>query len=63
LVGFEVLGRADGGKAAERGGSASKPSKLRSFDPNRIADLEYQAWVGYYLGRWPQVLIASVRLG
>ncbi|MDR2983997.1 MAG: hypothetical protein LBV34_04065, partial [Nocardiopsaceae bacterium] len=41
---------------------AGRPSKLRSFDPNRIADLEYRAWVGYYLRRWPQVLVASVRL-
>jgi hypothetical protein len=43
-------------------GPARQPSKLRSFDPNRIADLEYRAWTGYYLRRWPQVLIASVRL-
>ena len=50
------------GKATDRGRPASRPSKLRSFDPNRIADLEYQAWVGYYLRRWPQVLTASVRL-
>ena len=28
----------------------------------RLADLEYRAWVGYYLRRWPQVLIASVGL-
>jgi hypothetical protein len=65
LVEFQLIagwGRAASGKAAERGGPGSKPSKLRSFDPNRIADLEYQAWVGYYLRRWPQVLIASVRL-
>ena len=38
------------------------PSRLRSFDPVRIADLEYRAWVGYYLRRWPQVLAASVGL-
>jgi hypothetical protein len=55
--------RAGGGKAAANGGrSVCQPSKLRSFDPNRIADLEYKAWVGYYLRRWPQVLMASVRL-
>jgi hypothetical protein len=41
---------------------AGQPSKLRSFDPGRIADLEYRAWVGYYLRRWPQVLMASVSL-
>jgi hypothetical protein len=39
-----------------------RPSRLRSFDPNRIADLEYQAWVGYYQRRWAHVLIASIRL-
>jgi hypothetical protein len=38
------------------------PSRLRSFDPGKIADLEYRAWVGYYLRRWPQVLVASVGL-
>ena len=38
------------------------PSRLRSFDPARLADLEYRAWVGYYLRRWPQVLIASAGL-
>jgi len=38
------------------------PSRLRSFDPVRIADLEYRAWVGSYLRRWPQVLAASVGL-
>jgi hypothetical protein len=38
------------------------PTRLRSFDPVRLADLEYQAWVGYYLRQWPRVLIASVGL-
>ena len=38
------------------------PTRLRSFDPVQIADLEYQAWVGYYLRRWPQVLRASIGL-
>ena len=42
--------------------SVGAPTRLRSFDPVRLADLEYQAWVGYYLRRWPQVLIASVGL-
>jgi len=27
-------------------GSAGAPNRLRSFDPVRIADLEYRAWVG-----------------
>ncbi len=42
--------------------NAGEPSRLRSFDPVRVADLEYRAWVGYYLKKWPQVLIASVGL-
>jgi hypothetical protein len=42
--------------------SAGLPSRLRSFDPVRLADLEYRVWVGYYLRRWPQVLAASVGL-
>src|SRR5215468_4089028 len=37
-------------------------TRLRSFDPVRLADLEYRAWTGYYLRRWPRVLIASVGL-
>jgi hypothetical protein len=47
-----------------RGGNVSVvgPTQLRSFDPNRLADLEYRAWVGYYLRQWPQVLIASIGL-
>ena len=42
--------------------SSGSPGRLRSFDPVRIADLEYRLWVGYYLRRWPQLLVASVRL-
>jgi hypothetical protein len=42
--------------------SAGTPARLRAFDPVRLADLEYRAWVGYYLRRWPQVLIASIGL-
>jgi hypothetical protein len=38
------------------------PPRLRSFDPVRLADLEYRAWVGYYLHQWGRVLIASVGL-
>jgi hypothetical protein len=41
---------------------AGTPSHLRTFDPVRLGDLEYRAWVGYYLRRWPQVLIALVGL-
>ena len=39
-----------------------QPNRPRSFDPSRIADLEYRAWVGYYLGKWPQVLAALAGL-
>src|SRR5580693_10687046 len=42
--------------------SVGAPGRLRSFDPVRLADLEYQAWVGYYLRQWRQVLMASVGL-
>jgi len=38
------------------------PSVPRSFDPFRIADLEYRMWVSYYLRRWTHVLAALVRL-
>src|ERR1700741_3387900 len=38
------------------------PSGPRSFDPFRIADLEYRMWVAYYLRRWSLVLAASVKL-
>jgi hypothetical protein len=42
--------------------STGTPTRLRSFDPVRLADLECRAWVGYYLRRWPQVLHASIGL-
>ena len=42
--------------------TAGRPARLRSFDPVRLADLEYRAWVGYYLRQWPRVLIASIGL-
>jgi hypothetical protein len=42
--------------------STGTPTRLRSFDPVRLADLEHQAWVGYYLRKWPQVLRASIGL-
>jgi hypothetical protein len=48
-----------GGRAKN---SAGAPGRLRSFDPLRLADLEYRAWVGYYRRQWPRVLIASVGL-
>jgi hypothetical protein len=45
-----------------RKAGAGAPGRLRSFDPVRLADLEYRAWVGYYLKQWPRVLAASVGL-
>jgi hypothetical protein len=42
--------------------SRDSPGGLRSFDPLRIADLEYRMWVGYYLRRWTHVLAAAVKL-
>jgi hypothetical protein len=45
-----------------KGKASAEPSRLRLFDPVRLADLEYRAWVGYYLRQWPRVLIASVGL-
>jgi hypothetical protein len=47
---------------AHRGLVPGQPGPLRSFDPARIADLEYRAWTGYYLRDWPQVLMAAVGL-
>src|SRR6202050_2549032 len=41
---------------------AGAPPRLRSFDPERVADLEYQVWVGYYRRQWHRVLISSVGL-
>ena len=53
-------GRAEPGRAGAP--RSSRPSRLRSFDPVRVADLEFRAWVGYYRRDWPAVLRASVGL-
>jgi hypothetical protein len=42
--------------------SMGSPSGLRSFDPFRIADLEYRMWMAYYRRRWRNLLVATVRL-
>ncbi|HEY9241671.1 MAG TPA: DUF5995 family protein [Streptosporangiaceae bacterium] len=39
-----------------------RPGGPRSFDPARVADLEFRAWVGYYRRDWASVLRASVGL-
>jgi hypothetical protein len=44
------------------GETGKGPSRLRSFDPARIADLEYRAWVSYYRRQWVRLLVASVGL-
>ncbi len=38
------------------------PGGPRSFDPARVADLEFRAWVGYYRRDWAGVLGAAVGL-
>jgi Family of unknown function (DUF5995) len=54
---------ADGAARSQAGAPRSSgPSRLRSFDPVRVADLEFRAWVGYYRRDWPAVLRASVGL-
>ena len=42
--------------------SPPAPSPVRSFDPLRLASLEYRAWTGYYRRQWLRVLAASVGL-
>jgi Family of unknown function (DUF5995) len=46
-------------RAAARG---RRPGGPRSFDPARVADLEFRAWVDYYRRDWAGVLRASVGL-
>jgi len=43
-------------------GTAGGPSRLRSFNPAQIADMEYRAWVAYYRREWLRLLVASVGL-
>jgi hypothetical protein len=42
--------------------SGGSPGGLRSWDPLRIAGLEFRMWVGHYLRRWTHVLTAAVKL-
>ena len=55
-------GRPGGRDAGDAKRPAAQPSRLRSFDPARVADLEYRAWVGYYRHDWHQALMAFVGL-
>jgi hypothetical protein len=59
LAGERAAGGRDAGAA---GRPAGQPSRLRSFDSARVADLEYRAWVGYYQHKWYQALMAFVGL-
>jgi hypothetical protein len=43
-------------------GTAGGPSRLRSFNPAQIADMEYRVWVAYYRREWLRLLVASVGL-
>ena len=54
--------QAGNGTRLTSAGRPGLPSRLRSFDPARVADLEYRAWVGYYQHNWRQALIAFVGL-
>ncbi len=50
------------GRRGARPDLPGAPGRLRSFDPARVADLEFRAWVGYYRRDWGAVLRASVGL-
>jgi hypothetical protein len=49
-------------QARGTGAPGGSPGRLRSFDPLRVADLEFRVWVGYYRRDWAGVLRASVGL-
>ena len=54
--------QAGGRDAGDVGQPAGQLSRLRSFDPACVADLEYRAWVGYYQHDWRQALMAFIGL-
>jgi hypothetical protein len=58
-----LLGHDQGpaGQAAT-GRTATAPNPLRSFDPLLVGRLECAMWMAYYLRRWPQLLLLSVRV-
>ena len=56
------LWRPGGRDAGDAERSAGQHSRLRSFDPARVADLEYRAWVGYYQHDWHQAVMAFIGL-
>ncbi len=59
---YAGMWQAGGRDAGDAGRPAGQSGRLRSFDPARVADLEYRAWVGYYQHNWHQALIAFVGL-
>jgi hypothetical protein len=58
-MGIEAV-TARGKAAAAR--PAGRSGGLWSFDPARVAGLEYRAWVGYYQHNWPGALMAFTGL-
>ena len=54
--------QAAGPDAGDAGRPGGRSSRLRSFDPARVADLEYRAWVGYYQHNWHQTIMAFIGL-
>ena len=62
VVGSTVLGSTLLGTPVRPAARGRAPGGPRSFDPARVADLEFRAWVGYYRQDWTGVLRASVGL-
>jgi hypothetical protein len=62
VVGSTVLGSTLLGTPVRPAARSRAPGGPRSFDPARVADLEFRAWVGYYRRDWAGVLRASVGL-
>jgi len=65
-LGSTATGRVERGRVglghAGRAAAGRRAGGPRSFDPARVADLEFRAWVGYYRRDWAGVLGASVGL-
>ncbi len=55
--------RLTAGRPAElRQAGNRQASPLRSFDPVMVGRLECALWMAYYMRRWPQFLVLSVRV-
>ncbi len=59
-AGRRTTERAAAGATAGRTTAAASP--LRSFDPALVGRLECALWMAYYMRRWPQFLVLSVRV-